>query len=301
MPPAEHEGLNNKGDRGTNMGQPSVVSRITSEKSNKIIQATYRAISAIVRIFCRYLPGETLLSLMQQAVVEEAYRRAHEVQLDGEVSLSQIALLTGFDTRIIKQLRQQPVTMTELDVCSEAAILAHWSQDPTLRERSSNRPIDLPIYGSTGTFQGLVTHYCGRGVSPMLVAQRLEEAGNAKIRNKNWIQFIHADWRWIESSEEDFAEAASHSITSLSSALDQNRPCPTQQQEKWAERRVYSLKIPTGQRDQVTAILNEKVIAHHQEMAALIRSLETTRPIEESQEVIGVGYYFWRDQKKQPK
>lgn len=280
----------------------SVIHRLedaTSAKSKKIIRAAYRAARVIVRLFAPHLPTNTLVTLVQQAALEEATSQARRVNPSGEVSLSQLALISGLDTRTIKRLQSHPPPLTELDICAEAAILAHWERDPSLRDRLTGKPIELPIYGSTGTFQGLVTHYCGRGVSPMLVAERLQTAGNVKIRNRNWVTFLHADWRWIEKEDEEFVDTASKALQNLSNTLHHNAK-QSSDNHKWVERRIFSHPISEQCREQAVSAINQLLLKQKDEMHGLLSRLEQFTPstsAAEKSDIVGAGYYVLHEKK----
>ena len=275
--------------------------KITSPKSRPIIQAASRTLRAVIRVFGRELPVATLVELLQQAAVEGALHELYPSWPDDEkVNLSRLALHTGMDTRTIRRIWDRPRRMTELDIYPLAAILDHWVRDPKLRDRYTGKPMDLPIYGNTGSFQGLVNCYCGRGISSIMVAERLQESGNLVIRDRNWAVFRSAEWRWVETNVEDFLESASVAMHTLSLTLDNNNPKNKSKKEKLVERRVFSEPLPQPLVREATKEIHQLLLKQKDEMHALVNRYEAlARQASEAElegaEVVGAGYYSSRD------
>lgn len=266
-----------------------------TETSERIVRLVRRVMRSVIRLFGRHVNMRAFLQIAKQVAVEEAYRLAREASPNGRITLSQVSLMTGLDTRTIKAIRAAPEDIPEREVCPEAALLARWQRDPIFRDPATNQPMDLSIYGKLGTFQGLVTQYCGRGVSPDMVIKRLEARGCVSTVNHNWVRLRNASWVWIERDEERMLEEASSSIHCISCALEHNIFNSDGPEDKWFQRRILSYRIPDEKRAQANREIHE-LLRHQQiQLGELIRRFETDE-VSAHHPPLGVGLYFWCDE-----
>jgi hypothetical protein len=282
------------------MNSSAVAPPITSEKSERIIHAINQVTDAIAWLFCRFVTGQVLVESMKRSVVKYAWVQMQNTEPDSQrakkTSLTRLAMYTGLDTRTIRKVTEQPMRATEENICIEAAILGAWAKDPTLRDSKTNEPVDIPIFGSSGTFEGLVQRYAGRGVSVRFVLERLEVRNNVEVIGKHFVRLLNSDWNFFENGEDEFLNCAAYGIVNLSKAILHNLKAKDKPQEKWVERRTYSVNVPKEKLNEVEAEINELLISSYAKAQEVIRKYETSKDEDWSPlEVIGAGFYFWRD------
>lgn len=282
------------------MKASTVAQPVTSEKSERIIRAISRATDAIAWLFCRFVQGRVLVELMKRSVLKYAHmdirQKRSGPQKNHKITLTELGLHTGLDTRTIAALQQEPIRLTEDTICAEAAILARWAKDPALRSGVTGRPIQLPIHGGEGTFAGLVLRLAGRGISPKAVLDRLAAQGNVKVVGKHWVQLVDANWNFFEEGEDELLDIAANSLVCLTKACMNNVENRDNPDKKWIERRTLSFRIPADKREEAERLLNKKILEQNLEARALMKSLESSENDSvNSDEVLGLGYYFWRD------
>jgi signal transduction protein with GAF and PtsI domain len=262
-------------------------------RSELIINAAYRMARVFVRLFSPYLQTSVLAEMVTQAGVEAAHEQCSKDTPKKKVTLSRLSMITGVATKTIKSILQQPKQIADYHVCAEAAILARWSKDPALQSAVTGQPADLPIFGNDGSFQSLVSRHAGRGISTPTVLNRLISTGNIKTVNKHFVRMVNPHWRFFEDQEDEVLDASTHSLSSLSKALLNNLKNRNQQDQKWVERRVYSVNIPSSEVSATKAAMNELLRHQYEDMVNLIRSRES-KSNHEATELLGTGYYFWR-------
>jgi len=278
------------------MAQSRLVVEQSTEASDRIVNLVRRVMRSVIRLFGRHVNMRAFLQIAKQVAVEEAHRLAQQTNPKAKITLSQLSLMTGLDTRTIKAIQANPEEIPEKEVCPEAALLARWATDPMFKDEKAERPMDLSIYGKLGTFQGLVTQYCGRGVSPDMVIKRLRVRGCVETVNHNWVRLHNPNWVWIEHEEEQMLAEASSSIHCISRTLEHNIfGSPNYDtDDKWFQRRVLSYRIPKARRQQAQDELHQLLQRQLDEVCALVRHFESDT-LDSKQPPLGVGIYFWHD------
>jgi len=266
---------------------------VPGARSELIIKAAYRMACVFVRLFSPYLQIKVLVDLVTQAGVESAMQRCKKDYPKKKVTLSKLSIMTGIPTAKIKDIQQQPKLMADYHVCAEAAILARWSKDLALRNENNDEPADLPIFGNDGSFQGLVGHYAGRGVSTPTVLERMVESGNIKVVNKHFVRLVYPHLRFFEDEEDKLLYFGTQALSSLANTITHNSSYRHEGDHKWVERRVCSMKVKNTK--ETHDKLNGLLLKQKEEMLELMKSLEC-RDHDPSPTILGAGYYFINDQ-----
>ncbi|GAB4186012.1 MAG: hypothetical protein Tsb002_10120 [Wenzhouxiangellaceae bacterium] len=280
------------------MAYSSVAPLISSGRAEKLIHAAYRAIHSVLRLFSPHIQGGVLLDLARRALVDIACdqirRDRPPAQSDKRVTLTELGLKTGIDTRIIQRLLQQPLTIHEHNICAEAAILARWAKDPALRNSYTGKPADLIIHGREGTLQGLVLSIAGRGISVNAVLRRLCDNGNVRLIGKHHVRLIDPTWRFIDDGEETMLAMSANSLASLATTLQHNASTHQHKEQRRTERRVFSCLVPARHRDELESLLNQRLLAMRESFIQLIDQYESD-DADGDDETIGVGFYLLRE------
>lgn len=284
------------------MDSAAFAQMMTSEKSESIINAIAKVTDSIADLFGEFVQGKVLVELMQRSVMKNAIlllEREHKRKgINRKISLTEMGLKTGFDTRTIRRASETPMRATEDKLSAEVAILQRWSKDPALRSPVTQKPADLPIYGVDGSFEGLVVRYAGRGISVRYVLQRLEEQGCIEIYNKNWVRLIKPHWGVFLDREDAFLSFGVDSILALINTIKHNLKNKQRPGNKWVERRRYIINIPKKEAQRAEDTLNEYLASCAHKAGELMRQFET--PDKDVREgVLGVGFYYWDDQQQE--
>lgn len=270
----------------------------TCENSERLVRAISRITDAIAKLFCPFIQGTVVVDIMRRSVLKYAYKEILESRSSDEknkkITLTELALKSGLDTRTIRKYSEVPLRAMQEYISAEAALLNHWAKDPKLRNPVSGKPMDLPIRGADGSFEGLVMRYMGRGVSPKFIVEHLEKHGCVEAYNKNWVRLVDPKWQIIEEKERDILDYGSRSLVGLVAAVDHNLRHRQTPEAKWLERRVYSLHIPQNLANEARSALNELLKKQQEEISLCIRSFERHNE-GESAGFIGTGIYYWEE------
>lgn len=265
---------------------------ITSPRSEKTVYAATKILGCIIDLLIEFMSGPVLNDLFKRILVERWHCKLQRENPGGKVTLSQLTFHTGLDSRQVKKLMDRPIQCTEADISTEAMLLARWARDPHLRDPISKRPRDLPIYGYSGTFQGLISAVVGRGVTPQTVLDRLSHNGNVQVVNDHWVRLVSPDWRIVEDKQNDMLLSACFSIVSLVQTIRHNLANYDNFDKRWLERYTYSVRLSAHKAAQVRSLLHDLLKRQKNESASLLRNNESMDTNIDSR-TIGVGYYYW--------
>ena len=269
------------------------VQLLPGARSEIVIKAAYRMARVFVRMFSPYLSTAVLADLVTQAGVEFNEAQCKKENPKSKVTLSKLSLMTGVPTTVIKEIQQKPKAIADYHVCAEAAILARWAKDPGLRSPVSNEPADLPIFGVDGSFQSLVNRHAGRGISTRTALDRLVASGNVEVVGKHFARMVDPNWRFIEDNEDEFLDYGTRAIASLGMTVCHNLKERKHPENKYVERRVYSVCIPRKKLKKIEREVNELLMRQKVEFAEYIRQQEVETQ-EDDMVVLGAGYYQWQ-------
>jgi hypothetical protein len=157
----------------------------------------YRALEILFRKLSRFLIGRISLVKLQEILrliyVEEAEAKLRNEYPKKNAALTQLALLTGLDTRTLTKVRnsgeyRQPLDQQRRflkDATPAASILDEWSSNPAYVESEAKTPKDLPISGTSPSFQSLFQSTVrSRGITYKSLLKQLINSGSILIDEK---------------------------------------------------------------------------------------------------------------------
>ena len=127
-----------------------------------------RGIERLLRKLIRFLIGKMSLVRLQEMIkfiyVEESERKMRLDKPGRDVSLTNLALLTGLDTRTLSKVRNDEKyrkPLHEMDrffktMTPESRVLDLWTSRPEFKSEDSNEPERLKLSGSGSSFDKLV-------------------------------------------------------------------------------------------------------------------------------------------------
>lgn len=170
--------------------------RNTAMRNNEAVVLT-RAAENLFRKLVRFLVGRMSLVNLQEMIryifVEEIENKLHRENPTKNVSLSQLALLSGLDTRTLTKIRNnqkyRKPFYKEANFLKEfvpgASILDAWASQPQYLDKRTGKPKDLNISGNSPSFESLFLDSAqSRGVTYRSLLDRLIESGAVSL-NEN--------------------------------------------------------------------------------------------------------------------
>lgn len=167
------------------------------------VNALSAGLEAVLRRFIRPLIGSMSLARLEELLrlvfVEEAERHLRREYPGRSAPVSQLALLTGLDTRQLNKLRSRPgfgerggrISGFASKITPTTHLLDLWSTDPDYTEMESGQPRPLAITGPAPSVEALMRSSTFiRGVTPRSVADRLVLSGAATEDDEGRLRMV---------------------------------------------------------------------------------------------------------------
>ena len=157
-----------------------------------------QAVESVFRKLIRFLIGRislvNLLEIIRTIFVEEAESELRRKNTDRNVSLTQLALLSGLDTRTLVKIRNgqsyrkpfhEAATFLK-QVTPGVAILDSWSSKPPYFDSKKGEPAQLKLIGDGPSFESLFSECVkSRGITPTSLLHQLVESGSVTVDESN--------------------------------------------------------------------------------------------------------------------
>jgi len=145
-----------------------------------------RALENVFRRLIRFLVGRISLVKLQEMIrnvyIEESESKLRRERPNKDVALTQLALLTGLDTRTLARIRNSDQYRTPLHektrfikaMTPESCVLDVWTSNTQYLDSSSGKPKILTLHGYDVSFEHLVKEaVSSRGVTAQSILARL--------------------------------------------------------------------------------------------------------------------------------
>ena len=191
-----------------------------------------RAIENHFRKLVRFLVGKVSLIKLQEMIryifvdeIENKLRREHPTR---NISLSQLALLSGLDTRTLTKIRNNPKYghpfHKEANFLKQfvlgASILDEWSSKAPYIDQESGKPKALNISGKRPSFESLFLDSTkSRGVTYNSLLGRLIESGAVSLNDANDKVYLVTN-SFLPSNSEDRLGAIEIGFSAIDNLTD---------------------------------------------------------------------------------
>lgn len=268
---------------------------VTSPHTEKFVYAVLRLLRPVARLILGHMTGTLLLDLMRRVLVEEAWSKLNKDK-EGKVTLSEVALLTGMDSRMLKQLMNTPLRCTEAEISREAMVMNRWQSDPEFVDPQTGKAKLLLIFGRGATLQGLVSSVAGRNVTVQTVLDRLISNGNVEIFDGHWVRLISDHLYVFKKGTEKLMEEGTDALQRLAYTVEHNLSCDGASAEKHFHRLLGTLRLTPTQAEK----MRERLQRLLREQSAVADEM-IDQPVEElvaqaEPFKVGVGYFYWEEE-----
>lgn len=157
-----------------------------------------QAVENVFRKLIRFLVGRISLVKLQEMIriifVQEAEKIIQSEHPRKHVSLTQLGLMAGLDTRTLTKIRndenyRKPLYATNTflkEITPGVAILDMWNAKPPYFDLEKRQPKSLKIAGDQGSFEALFSETVrSRGITANSMLKRLAESGSVRINEKD--------------------------------------------------------------------------------------------------------------------
>jgi len=268
-----------------------------------------RALEVVLRKLIRYLIGRISLVKLQEMIrvifIEEAENTLRKIEPEKSVSLTQLALLSGIDTRTLIKVKNsdnfRKPFYAENSFLKEftpgSSLLDAWNSKPPYFDAKRKRAKKLSISGNDCSFESLFSESVkSRGVTPASLLRRLVDSGSVRLnKGSHSVSLVRSSYMPKATEDELGAVAVGFSaIGSLIDSVVHNLVFCSTDTPPLYQRGVWSFRIPNLRKEDVRieiAQLLEK---------SRIRAQSTLRKFEESrsdtnQFTAGVGFFYFEE------
>ena len=223
-----------------------------------------KAVEVVCRKLIRFLVGKISLVKFQEIIkyifVEEIENRIRQENPSKSVSLSQLALLSGLDTRTLTKIRNSPEYRQPLhneknfieESTPGASILDTWCSKPPYVNEKSGRPNELKVSDGPSSFESLFNECASsRGVTYRSMIKRLVESKAIELdKKKNTVRLRKSSY--VPSSSNDYLGAIDMGFSALGNMIDtvtRNLNSAQTGKERFYQRGVWTLRLTKANRE----------------------------------------------------
>lgn len=275
-----------------------------SEESRSVSEFA-RSIETVFRKLIRFLVGRVSLANLQEMVrhvyVEEAESKLKSVHADKNVPLTKLALITGIDTRTLKQIRKNifknrdKYTQLPLkELTPESAVVEAWAEKVELSD-------DPEVYrtlsydGPNSDFEQLFRSTIpSRGITQQSLINRLVATNSVRLdkTSKTATLVVNRFSPYFADDEPNALVSAMSAISNLVSTLEANVGAP--KRERLFQRQAWTFRLPKGRRDEFREAMRSFLEDVDRQARSEIATWEQPK-YEVDQLTAGVGYYYFEE------
>ena len=269
-----------------------------------------RSLEHVLRAVIRLLVGKLSLIRLEE-LVRKIYVQESEKQLKIDfphkrATLSQLALLTGVDTRTLTKLTNsqsysQPAHEDESflhEMTPETTIICAWMTDPRFCNPSDGKPRVLSLGGKRPSFSQLLSCMRStRGITQQSIIERLEMAGTVEIdRKKQRIRLAATNYYpFITNDEIGMLDVGFYTAALLLGSVASNIRRARSGEEKLFQRSSFSYHVPNKEMSRLRRRLRNLLKKSDEQCRAAIADVEDDTP-QPGQTFAGVGLFYFESE-----
>jgi len=264
-----------------------------SENAERIANAMERVLRPFIRLFVGHVSCGFMIQRIKRIYIEEARKWIEKNDVDGRVTKSKLAMLTGLDTRTITSIESTPnLQNIEADLCAETSVLNGWTTKKEYLDYEG-KPKKLPVVGRGASFQSLVTSVVGRNVTYHTVLDRLVESKNIIHTEDDFVELSSPFFTPLKSDEQSIIDSGTTSIGRLVRTIHNNLVAENIenkmiQQDRWTN------TIPCEKIPEVKRIVRQKINEQIVEIEKIIEDYEFNGSNDSvSTCKLGVGWFLF--------
>ncbi len=272
------------------------------------VAALGAGVESVLRRLIRPLLGSMSLARMEELLrlvfIEEAERHLRREYPGRSAPVSQMALLTGLDTRQLNKLRSRLGLVDRgersdafaSNVTPTTHLLDLWSTDPDYTDRDTGQPCALTITGPAPSLEALMKSSTFiRGVTPRSVADRLVLSGSATETEDGRLGMVTEKFLPNTSSDVEGAiEVGFHAIGRLVDTVVTNLERLGGETPRLYQRAYWTNRLAPHRQEEFRARMGELMAAFEDEGTQVLTEMEMK--IEAPSQVTGgFGLYYFEE------
>ena len=268
-----------------------------------------RAVENLLRKLVCFLVGRISLVKLQEMIryifVEEIENKLRRERPNKNVALTQLALLSGLDTRTLIKIRNNPKyrqpfhqeTNFLKEFAPGASILDHWSSKPPFVDHESGKPKPLVISGEPCSFEALFSDsFNSRCVTYKSLLQRLIESGAVSFDGgTNMVSLVARSYLPSESTDKLGAiEMGFSALGNLTDTVTSNICALESGEERLYQRGAWTYRLDRENQGKLRSALRLLLEKTDRQARKIIKKHETKFP-KSDQITAGVSLFYFEE------
>ena len=267
-----------------------------------------RAAEGVFRKLIRMLIGHMSLKKLQEMIqrifVEEAEGKLKKEAPGKNVSLGDIALHTGVDTRTIKKIKlniAQSESISQDDSFLDGfmplfKVFDLWMNDDRFYDVKKARPRPLKIEGQGASFASLVgAAIQSRGLTPPAVLKRLREVGVVEVDpDAGMVTLTQDDNVFISKDDLDLLDVGLTAVGHLAGTVDHNIQNHLDDELKYFQRGSWNYQFNPENMEQVRVAIHKFLRETDIKSRKLITSMAESEEAK-GQYTAGISMFYFEE------
>lgn len=282
---------------------------VSDQPPLKNIAVLTQSIEFVVRNLVKILIGKISLSRLQELIqsiyVEEAENLLQKERPDRNIPLTNLAVMTGLDTRKLTQILEstsyrRPLHTTRqfLDgITPESCVIDLWTSNPRFTEIGTNEPRVIDIWGKECSFEVLVKEAVrSRGITVTSVIERMKRNKQIIVHKGDQIELTTTELapKHLRQKIGDIKlglDATGH----LLGTVHRNLQIPESGNAKFFQRGSWTHRLNPQQREELEAKAQEFLSQADDQARTLLEPFEEGTA-EVRQLTAGIGLYYFESE-----
>jgi len=268
-----------------------------------------RAVENVFRKLVRLLLGKISLKklqeMMQVIFVEEAEARLQRDKPGKNIPMSTLAVMTGFDTRMLTKIRARDNYMRPFhqakrflrEITPECSVLDVWESSSRYRDSETLKPMALPLKGPSPSFESLVNEASStRGVTAKSFLQRLQESQSVVVDGSGeTVRMI--DKRYTPFGfryQTENVRIGMAAVGNLVDTIAHNLSASPESGESFYQRGCWSNRLRTQDVPKLRKLIRDFLLETDQKARSIIRPFEQEM-VDGEQLTAGISVFYFEE------
>ncbi|MDH4000685.1 MAG: hypothetical protein OEU52_05375 [Xanthomonadales bacterium] len=268
-----------------------------------------RVVENQFRKLIKFLVGRVSLVKLQEMIryifVQEIENKLREDHPEKNIPLTQLALLSGLDTRTLTKIRNNPKYRKPFyeeanflkELAPGAAILDAWSSNQSYLDKTTGKPMALDIIGKSNSFEALFLETTkSRGVTYKSLLERLIESGAVSFDKKNKKVMLVSN-SYLPADSKDKLGAIEMGFSALGNMTDtimKNIALLDTNEERFFQRGAWTYRLNEQNQNKLRSELNTLLENTDQQAREIIGKYEE-ETTSGQQITAGVGFFYFEE------
>jgi hypothetical protein len=226
--------------------------------------------------------------------------------LAGNVPLSTLAVVTGFDTRTLTRIKSEDSYLKPFheekrflrEITPECSVLDVWESSTKYMDSKSGKPKTLPIRGPDASFETLISDSNStRGVTVTSFLHRLETSKSIVVdKANNQVRMIDKRYTPFESVDQtENVRIGMAAVGNLVDTIRHNLNAPSQGRESFYQRGCWTNRLDLDDSEKLRKIVRKFLLKTDERARKIIKPFEQ-ETVGSDQVTAGISMFYFEEE-----